>query len=94
MALAISTQVVFEVVGGEAVLLNLDNGTYFQLTGVGSRVWQLLEQGASGEAEVRDRLLEEYDVAPERLDADLDVLWRDLEQAGLISRSARGDGAG
>lgn len=87
MSLVISSQVVFEVVGGEAVLLNLDNGTYFQLTGVGSRVWQLLEQGQHDESELHRLLLEEYDVPAATLRADLHDLVRDLVEAGLITRS-------
>jgi len=87
MSLAIAPQVVFEVVGGEAVLLNLESGTYYQLTDVGSRIWQLLEQGETSEDGLRERLLGEYDVSGDQLQADLEALLGDLLAAGLLTRS-------
>ena len=90
MSLAIAPQVVFEVVGGEAVLLNLESGTYYQLTDVGSRIWQMLEQGETDEDRLQERLLGEYDVTPDKLQADLNALVGDLVAAGLLTRSGAG----
>lgn len=55
---------------GEAVILDLSSGVYFGLNAVGARVWELL-QGGRDLRSVRDALLEEFDVAPERCEADL-----------------------
>jgi hypothetical protein len=75
--------VVFRELDGEAVLLNLDSGMYFGLDRVGTRVWQVLEQHGRLDAVV-ERLLEEYDVAPERLRADVAQLLDALAEKGLV----------
>ncbi len=58
-------------VEGEAVILNLADGVYYGLDGVGARVWELLREPRSV-AELRDALTAEYDV-------DADTAWRDLQ---------------
>jgi hypothetical protein len=55
---------------GEAVLLNVDSGVYFGLDSVGTRIWELLSVGAS-EADIFDRLLDEYQVDAQQLRVDL-----------------------
>ena len=82
--IAVSTDVVAREVGEETMLLNLASGTYFGLDPVGGRFWQLLEEGQSA-TEARDALLQQYDVAPEELDRDLEKLLADLAAHGLVS---------
>ena len=82
--IAVSTDVVAREVGEETMLLNLASGTYFGLDPVGGRFWQLLEEGKSA-TEARDALLQQYDVAPEELDRDLEKLLADLAAHGLVS---------
>ena len=81
--IAVSTDVVAREVGEETMLLNLASGTYFGLDPVGGRFWQLLEEGKSA-SEARDALLQQYDVAPEQLDRDLEKLLADLAEHGLV----------
>jgi len=71
---------------GELVLLNLDSEQYFGLDPVGTRMWVALTESPSVEAAL-DRLQAEYDVAPERLRADLDALLADLIRDGLVQRA-------
>jgi hypothetical protein len=57
-------------VQGESVLLQLDNGEYFGLDAVATRVWQLIvEKGDLTEVEAL--MLQEFDVDPAVLSADL-----------------------
>lgn len=70
-------------VGDETVILNLASGAYFGLDPVGARMWELMNAGHSL-AEIRDRLLEEYEVEAERLEQDLLELVADLQAQGLI----------
>ena len=70
-------------VGDETVILNLASGTYFGLDPVGARMWELMSAGHSL-AEIRDRLLEEYEVEAERLEQDLLKLVGELQAQGLI----------
>ena len=56
--------------GDETVLLHLGSGTYFGLDAVGTRVWELLREGASPEA-ICETLRSEYSDAGEALEADI-----------------------
>lgn len=68
---------------GESVLLNLDNGHYFGLDDVGTRVWALAVTGPTlGDA--LHALEDEYDVEPARLAADVRELLRQLVEHNLI----------
>lgn len=76
--------VLVRILDGEAVLLNLDTESYFGLDDVGARMWTLLTKSDSIQA-AYDALLEEYDVAPEQLRADLTDLIVRLVNHGLIT---------
>ncbi len=68
---------------GEAAILNLESGVYYGLDEVGARVWTLISE-PKRVAEVRDALLQEYEVEPERCERDLLALLASLADAGLI----------
>lgn len=70
-------------VEGEAVILNFDEGVYYGLDKVGARAWELLREPLTV-AELRDRLVAEYEVEPNRCEADLRALLSELCQAGLV----------
>lgn len=67
----------------EAVILNLKDGVYYGLDPVGARVWGLLQQPQSVGA-IREILLQEYEVDPERCEQDLLRLLQELAARGLI----------
>ena len=81
--LAPAPDVLVQTVVGESVLLDLRSQKYFGLNQVGTRAWQLLQQGGDVAA-VRARLLEEYDVEAQQLERDLDELLERLLRAGLV----------
>lgn len=68
---------------GEAVILNLGSGEYFGLDPVGARVWSLIQEPRSVR-EVRDSLLEEYDVEPDVCERDILELLKQMAAEGLI----------
>ena len=68
--MAVNDSVICADLEGEAVLLDVETGIYFGLDAIGTRIWTLLEQGAS-EAELLAQILEEYDVELDRLKSDL-----------------------
>jgi hypothetical protein len=68
---------------GESVLLNLDSECYFGLDEVGTRMWNALASSADTDAAC-EALTAEYDVAPERLRADLEDFVARLARAGLV----------
>lgn len=68
---------------GEAVILNLKAGVYYGLDEVGARVWNLLQEPRTV-AELCDLLRQEYQVDPERCQADLLALLQGLAREGLV----------
>ena len=68
---------------GEAAILNLANGVYYGLDLIGAQVWTLLQQPRRVE-EIRDAVLREYEVEPERWQSDLLALLERLQAEGLI----------
>lgn len=70
---------------GEAVLLDLASGRYFGLNASGVRIWALLAEGGDLAA-IRDRLAEEFAVAPDAIAADLLELCATIENEGLVDR--------
>jgi hypothetical protein len=75
--------VVFNRVGDELVLLDLNRGVYYGLDPIGARIWQLLSEGVE-EAEIVERLREEYEAERETLAADLAGLIAELRGCGLL----------
>lgn len=69
--------------GDRTVLVDYPHGRYYGLDGVGTRIWKLVEQGASC-AVIVDRLTEEYDAAPARLERDAAVFLARLLSARLV----------
>ena len=68
---------------GEAVILNLESGVYYGLDAVGARIWNLIQEPRTVN-EIRDALLEEYEVEPDRCERDIVALLEQLADAGLI----------
>ena len=81
---AIHSDVVSRDLEGEAIILNLESGTYFGLDPIGTRIWSLLQE--DGSLRRTFELLEhEYDVEPERLKADILRLVGELRANNLLS---------
>lgn len=68
---------------GEAVILQLGSGIYYGLDPVGASVWNLLQEPRPVHS-IRDVLLAEYDVEPERCERDLLALLHQLQAASLV----------
>ena len=68
---------------GEAAILNMTTGVYYGLDPIGARVWELIQQPASV-ARLRDALLEEYEVEPSVVEADIKALLSDMMSHGLV----------
>ena len=68
----------------EAVILQLQDGIYYGLDPVGASIWKLI-QTPKIITEVRDAILEEYDVTPERCEADLRALVAKMKEQRLVT---------
>jgi hypothetical protein len=67
----------------ETVILHLESGTYYGLSAVGAQIWKLIQEPRPV-SDVRDILLEEYDVEPAQCERDVLALLGDLEAHKLI----------
>ena len=73
--------------GGEVAILDLKAGVYYGLDAVGARIWSLIQEPRTVN-EIRDILLEEYEVEPERCERDLLALLQRLADEGIIEVEA------
>jgi hypothetical protein len=69
--------------GEESAILNLKNSVYYGMNPVGARVWDLLKQPQSV-TELRNALLDEYEVDEVRCGDDLLALLETMRSEGLI----------
>jgi coenzyme PQQ synthesis protein D (PqqD) len=69
--------------GEESVILNLKNSVYYGVNPVGASIWKLLQQERSV-AELRDAVLDEYEVESERCERELLSLLEKMHSEGLI----------
>jgi hypothetical protein len=81
--LKIADDVLSRRIVDETLILRLEGEAYFSLDGVGSRIWDLLNQGTSL-ARVLEVLSDQYEVDASRLKADVRVVLRNLLGSGLI----------
>lgn len=70
-------------VGGETVILGLKAGRYYGVDNVGARVWQMV-QTPTPVADIRNTIVAEYDVDPQRCEADLLKLLDQMVEAHLV----------
>jgi hypothetical protein len=82
VVVATSRQVSCDV-AGEVMILNLNDGVYYGLDTVGTRIWELLQEQRSV-AEIRELLVMEFDVTREHCERDLLRLLRELMEAQLV----------
>ena len=86
---------VFTDLDDALVMLDPEQGRYYELDRTGARIWTLLEVARSA-ADMRDALLLEYDVTPERCEREvlaflnqaleLRIVELDSNTANLFSR--------
>ena len=69
--------------GEESAILNLKNCVYYGLDTVGARVWALLQKPHTI-SELRDVLLDEYEVKAGRCEQDLLALLEKMRGEGLV----------
>lgn len=75
--------VLFRELEGEAVLLNQQNGRYYGLNEVGTRMWACVTKFGQVEPALRE-LAAEYDAREERIRHDLFELLDDLASEKLL----------
>lgn len=79
----VASDVLASDLGSEVVLLNLQDGTYYGLEGVGGEVWKLVQKPVTVD-EILRAIVAEYDVEAERCRQDIMKLLGDLATRGLV----------
>jgi hypothetical protein len=75
----------WQAVEGDVLVLDVRNELYLEVNRSGAVLWELLARGTS-RAELVDRLVQVYDLAPERAVADVDRLLEELSARDLLKR--------
>ena len=71
-------------IDGDLVMMSIEQGEYFGITGVGSRVWELLATPITV-ADIVRVICAEYAVDEARCQADMQTFVEELIQLGLVS---------
>jgi hypothetical protein len=82
-----SKQQIASDLAGEVVILHLSKGEYYSLDEVGAYVWNLIQAPRSVE-ELRDAVVEEYEVEHDECERDIVALLEELEDVGLVEIKA------
>jgi hypothetical protein len=86
-----SRRVVHETIDGETILINLQSGNYYSLSGCGSEVWGLLAGGWS-DREIAADFERRYDA--DGVADSIQALVDDLAGEGLLEAGPNGNGNG
>jgi len=70
----------------EIVMMDLDQGKYFSLNLVATRIWELLEN-PSGTDQLCEVLSAEYEVDPDQCRLETEEVLEEMERLGLVLRS-------
>jgi Coenzyme PQQ synthesis protein D (PqqD) len=82
-------EVMYRMVGDEAVLLNMKKQSYFGLDPVGARMWVVLNESPSIQTAL-ESLLAEYEVSEPLLRKDLEAFVEKLLEQGLVETHPAG----
>lgn len=82
-----------ELEDGTGVVLHLDTKLYYTLNETGVFVWKCLESEQLDEDALLARLLNEFEVEPDRARADLTLVLGTLSREGLVQASTESTGA-
>jgi hypothetical protein len=69
--------------GGEAVVMGIDNGVYYGLNTVGAKIWQMLEKPRTVR-QIVSAMVDEFEVDEARLTDDVVRFLHGLASQGLI----------
>jgi hypothetical protein len=70
----------------EIVVMNLESGDFFSLTGTARDIWLLID-GRLGREELLASLAASYAVPGEAIAGDVEAFLNELDQAGLLERT-------
>jgi hypothetical protein len=81
------THIVFNEMDGETIMMSIENGEYYGMNSMGSRIWNLLET-PKAVSEICDALLIDFDVTMEQCVKDLLPFLNRMAVKGVVKISA------
>lgn len=75
--------VVWKTVDGKGILLNLENGAYFDVDAVGLSIWQLCD-GMKKTDEIASKISQAFKADPKRVSVDTSEFITELKRAKLV----------
>ena len=79
-----NANVLFKRLGDETVLFHLETDRFYELNGTAARFWELLHSGCDV-GEIRERMIQEFEVDPEQFATEAETLLAFLSQEDLVS---------
>jgi len=76
-------QVIAQKASNDLLLFNIDDGNYYSLNEIGSRIWELCD-GNHSVSQLVAALAAEYDITNEELEKDVAELLETLQSGQLI----------
>ena len=74
-------------IDGETVMMSIENGEYYGLDTIASRIWELIEKPLTIQ-ELNEQLQNEYDVSPEQCQSDVDKFLGEMVENKIITIAA------
>lgn len=81
-----STKITSEIIDGEVMIMNLENGKYYSLEGTATDIWQLIQKGLSREA-ILETLQSIYPEEADALQEPTLVFLDKLQSEGVIKKN-------
>ena len=88
----INKNIAHEIIDGEAIIVNLENGNYYSLDKTGADLWDFVENGLDV-LEVIEALAQRYEGSGAEMENSVRQLLADMEKEGLITidQEAKGE---
>lgn len=83
-------KVINEIIDGEAIIVNLDNGNYYSTDKVGALIWNLMDTGLANQ-QIVETLAQQYTGCPDAMTEGVSQLITQLQHEGLIVPQQEGE---
>jgi hypothetical protein len=80
---------VHETLDGEAIVIHLESGSYYSLTGSGAEIWSLLSSSRSAE-QIIGEMARRHVVEERAINREIEAFLADLEREQLVEETADG----
>ena len=80
-------EIVASDIDGETVMMSIENGEYYGLDDIGSRIWKLIEKPVKV-SDLIDTLLERFDVDRETCEKDVLKFLNELNEDKILQLNA------